>query len=244
MQMSRYKNLRFQCSTSSLFKPCMRTSLLSVKYKDLLVKLFCVDQKSVTIALRKFRVQKKVITVNDPLTATGLIKLVQQSKETWTLEDRVKTVWACLIKARLPSVTSKMEALVPDSVAKTSSVREAARRLLPPSVHNILHGILDLYTYILQSSYEQAKDLNITNILNWNLAVFKDFLHCNVIYIKNTHFSFLGIEICKRFPNLMLETKRLSFKICNITKWVLYLDVSRSVNAIVIYEKWSIVESK
>lgn len=93
-----------------------------------------MNHESVTVALRKFRVQKKVETGKGPLTATGFIKLIQLFEETGTIEDRVTAVRPCLRKARLPHVAIEMEASASKSTAKTSSAREDARGLgLPPS---------------------------------------------------------------------------------------------------------------
>jgi hypothetical protein len=130
--------------------------MLSAKDKALLVKLFYLNQESATIALRKFRVQKNVRSGKGPLTVPGLIKLVQRFEETGMLEDRVRAGRPRLREARAPRVAAEIETLATDSTAGTSSAREAARRLglSPSSVRNILHGILDLYPYRLQSCHE------------------------------------------------------------------------------------------
>ncbi|GFW76868.1 DUF4817 domain-containing protein [Trichonephila clavipes] len=96
--------------------------MLSVPDKALLVKLFYINEESVTIALRKFQVQKNVNSGKGPLTPAGLLKLVKRFVETGKLEDRARA------------------AIASEAASGTSSAREAARRLgLPPSsVRNIL----------------------------------------------------------------------------------------------------------
>ena len=61
-----------------------------------------------------------------------------------------------LRKEFLPRVATEMETLTSKSVPKTINNREAVKRLcLPPtSVHDILHGILDLYPCRFQSCHE------------------------------------------------------------------------------------------
>ncbi|GFV23552.1 DUF4817 domain-containing protein [Trichonephila clavipes] len=130
--------------------------MLSAPDKALLVKLFYMNEESVTIALRKFRVQKNVKSGKGPLTPAGLLKLVNRFEETGKLEDRARAVRPCLKEARSPCIAVKMEAIASEAASGTSSAREAARRLgLPPSfVRNILRRILQLYPYKLQSCHE------------------------------------------------------------------------------------------
>ncbi|GFS83190.1 DUF4817 domain-containing protein [Trichonephila clavipes] len=130
--------------------------MLSAPDKALLVKLFYMNEESATIALRKFRVQKNVKSGKGPLTPAGLSKLVKTFEETGKLEDRARAGRPCLKEARAPCNAVEMEAIAFKAASGTSSAREAARRLgLPPSsVRNILHRILRLYPYKLQSCHE------------------------------------------------------------------------------------------
>ncbi|GFW27268.1 hypothetical protein TNCV_2831681 [Trichonephila clavipes] len=64
--------------------------MLSVPDKALLVKFFYINEESVTIALRKFRVQKNVKSEKGPLTPAGLLKLVKRFEETGKSEDRAR----------------------------------------------------------------------------------------------------------------------------------------------------------
>ncbi|GFT66595.1 hypothetical protein TNCV_2737841 [Trichonephila clavipes] len=61
---------------------------MSDKDKALLVKLFFMNNESVTVALRKFRLKKNVKTGKEPSTVVRLIKLVQRFEETGSNEDR------------------------------------------------------------------------------------------------------------------------------------------------------------
>ncbi|GFW20476.1 DUF4817 domain-containing protein [Trichonephila clavipes] len=130
--------------------------MLSAPDKALLVKLFYMNEESVTIALRKFRVQKNVKSGKGPLTLEGLLKLVNRFEETGKLEDPARAGRPCLKEACSPCIAVKMEAIASEAASGTSSAREAARRLgLPPSsVRNILRRILQLYPYKLQSCHE------------------------------------------------------------------------------------------
>ncbi|GFU95662.1 DUF4817 domain-containing protein [Trichonephila clavipes] len=130
--------------------------MLSAPDKALLVKLFFMNEESVTIALRKFRVQKNVKSGKGPLTPAGLLKLVKRFEKIGKLEDRARTGRPCLKEARAPCIAVEMEAIASEAASGTSSAREAARRLgLPPSsVRNILRRILQLYPYKLQSCHE------------------------------------------------------------------------------------------
>ncbi|GFT65909.1 DUF4817 domain-containing protein [Trichonephila clavipes] len=130
--------------------------MLSAPDKALLVKLFYMNEKSATIALRKFRVQKNVKSGKGPLTPAGILKLVKRFEETGKLEDRARAGRPCLKEARAPCIAVEMEAIASEAASGTSSAREANRRLgLPPSsVRNILRRILQLYPYKLQSCHE------------------------------------------------------------------------------------------
>ncbi|GFX11608.1 DUF4817 domain-containing protein [Trichonephila clavipes] len=130
--------------------------MLSAPDKALLVKLFYMNEESATIALRKFRVQKNVKSRKGPLTPAGLLKLVKSFEETGKLEDRARAGRPCLKEARAPCIVVEMEAIASEAASRTSSAREAARRLGLPqsSVRNILRRILQLYPYKLQSCHE------------------------------------------------------------------------------------------
>ncbi|GFW42758.1 hypothetical protein TNCV_473481 [Trichonephila clavipes] len=69
--------------------------MLSAQDKALLVKLFYMNEESVTIALRKFRVQKNVKSGKGPLTPVGLLKLVKRFEETGKLENRARAGRPC-----------------------------------------------------------------------------------------------------------------------------------------------------
>ncbi|GFX76026.1 DUF4817 domain-containing protein [Trichonephila clavipes] len=130
--------------------------MLSAPDKALLVKLFYMNEESVTIALCKFRVQKNVKSGKGPLTPAGLLQLVKRFEETGKLEDRARAGRPCLKEARAPCIAVEMEAIASEAASGTSSAREAARGLgLPPSsVRNILRRLLQLYSYKLQSCHE------------------------------------------------------------------------------------------
>lgn len=82
------------------------------------VKLFYVSEESVTIALRKLRVQNNVRTGKGPLTLTDSIKLVLRFEKTGMLVDHVKTGQPCLRKARSPRVAGEMEELASGSAGR------------------------------------------------------------------------------------------------------------------------------
>ncbi|GFV49421.1 DUF4817 domain-containing protein [Trichonephila clavipes] len=139
-----------------------------------------MNEESATIALRKFRVKKNVKSGKGPLTPAGLLKLVKRFEETGKLEDRTRAGRPCLKEAR------------------TSSAREAARRLgLPPSsVRNILRRILQLYPCKLQSFHEilQADTAQREAFAKWAFSkmeqdptwVFK------ILWTDGAHFSLHG----------------------------------------------------
>ncbi|GFW10851.1 DUF4817 domain-containing protein [Trichonephila clavipes] len=118
--------------------------------KALLVKLFYMNEESATIALRKFRVQKNAKSGKGPLTPAGLLKLVKRFEKTGKFEDRTRAGRPCLKEERAPCIAVEMEAIA----SEAASVREAARRIPPSSVRNILRRILQLYPYKLQSCHE------------------------------------------------------------------------------------------
>ncbi|GFV09653.1 hypothetical protein TNCV_2937641 [Trichonephila clavipes] len=62
--------------------------MLNEKDKALLVKLFFMNKKSATAALRKFRLQRNAKAGKGPLKLVRRIKLVLQFEETESLEDR------------------------------------------------------------------------------------------------------------------------------------------------------------
>ncbi|GFU01710.1 DUF4817 domain-containing protein [Trichonephila clavipes] len=103
--------------------------MLSAPDKALLVKLFYMNEESATIALRKFRAQKNVKSGKGPLTPAGLLKLVKHFEETGKLEDRAQAGRPCLKEARVPCIAVEMEAIASETASRTSSAREAARRL-------------------------------------------------------------------------------------------------------------------
>ncbi|GFS57836.1 hypothetical protein TNCV_2909271 [Trichonephila clavipes] len=85
--------------------------MLSASDKALLVKLFYMNEKSATIALRKFRVQKNVKSGKGPLTPEGLLKLVKRFEETGKLEDQARAGRPCLKAERAPCIAVEMEAI-------------------------------------------------------------------------------------------------------------------------------------
>ncbi|GFX54958.1 DUF4817 domain-containing protein [Trichonephila clavipes] len=151
--------------------------MLSAPDKALLVKLFHMNEESAIIVLRKFRVQKIVKSGKGPLTPAGLLKLVKRFEETVKLEDRARAGRSCLKEARAPCIAVEMEAIASEAASGISSASEAAKRLgLPPSsVRNILHRILQLYPYKLESCHElcqqiphRGKHLRSGPFLKWN----------------------------------------------------------------------------
>lgn len=65
----------------------MWTRMLSANDKSLLIKLFCVNQESVTIILCNFGVQKNVMTRKVSLTLTSLIMVVEGN---WNVRELCK----------------------------------------------------------------------------------------------------------------------------------------------------------
>ncbi|GFT94034.1 uncharacterized protein TNCV_1614361 [Trichonephila clavipes] len=113
-------------------------------------------------------VQKNV--GKDPLTPSGLLKLVKRFEETGKkLEDRARAGRPYLKEARAHCIAVEKEVIASEAASGTSSAREAARRLgLPPSsVHNIVRRILQLYPYklscheLLPADTAQRKHLRI-----------------------------------------------------------------------------------
>ncbi|GFT14928.1 DUF4817 domain-containing protein [Nephila pilipes] len=129
--------------------------MLNGKDKALLVKLFYMKEESATVALLKFRLHKNVKTGKGPLTVAGLTKLVQRFEETGSLKDRVRSGRPSLRQTRSARVAAEMET-ASESAVGAGSAREARRRLgLPPSsIRNIFHGVLNQYSYKLQSCHE------------------------------------------------------------------------------------------
>ncbi|GFW55741.1 hypothetical protein TNCV_121251 [Trichonephila clavipes] len=58
--------------------------------KALLMKLFYMNEESATITLRKFRVQKNVMSGKVPLTPAGFLKLVKRFEETGVKSRRIE----------------------------------------------------------------------------------------------------------------------------------------------------------
>ncbi|GFU98601.1 hypothetical protein TNCV_3654321 [Trichonephila clavipes] len=66
--------------------------MLSEKDKAFLAKLIFMNKESATVALRKFRLQKKnVNTGKGPSTVERFMKLAQRFQETGSLDDRVRS---------------------------------------------------------------------------------------------------------------------------------------------------------
>ncbi|GFX19573.1 DUF4817 domain-containing protein [Trichonephila clavipes] len=177
--------------------------MLSAPDKALLVKLFYMNEESATIALRKFRVQKNVKSGKGPLTPAGFLKLVKSIEETGKLEDRARAGRPCLKEARAPCIVVEMEAIASEAASRTSSAREAARRLgLPPSsVRNILRRILQLYiqiaiTYKLQSCHEllPADTAQREAFAKWAFSKMEQdpTWVFNILWTDEAHFSLHG----------------------------------------------------
>ena len=120
--------------------------MLNAENKALLAKLFYVNRRSVTIALRKFRAQANVKSGKGTITVLNLMKLIQQLEEVRMVEDYAKCGLPSLRKICSSHVAAKMEALAFESADGTNSGRESVGRLGLPIFKfcNILHGILDL----------------------------------------------------------------------------------------------------
>ncbi|GFT61028.1 hypothetical protein TNCV_2783971 [Trichonephila clavipes] len=98
--------------TTNSVKPfALNATAATAPDKALLVKLFYMNEESVTIALRKFRVQKNVKSGKGPLTPAGLLKLVKRFEETGKLEDRARAGRPCLKEARALCIAVEMEAI-------------------------------------------------------------------------------------------------------------------------------------
>ncbi|GFV96956.1 DUF4817 domain-containing protein [Trichonephila clavipes] len=172
--------------------------MLSAPDKALLVKLFYMNEESVTIALRKFRVQKNVKSGKGPLTPAGLLKLVKRFEETGKLEDRAQAGRPCLKEACAPCLAVEMEAIASEAASGTSSAREAARRLgLPPSsVRNILRRLLQLYLYKLQSCHEllPADTAQREAFAKWAFSKMEQdpTWVFNILWTDEAHFSLHG----------------------------------------------------
>ncbi|GFT79950.1 DUF4817 domain-containing protein [Trichonephila clavipes] len=170
--------------------------MLSAPDKALLVKLFCMNEESATIALRKFRVQKHVKSGKGPLTPAGLLKLVKRFEETGKLEARAGR--PCLKEARAPCIAVEMEAIASEAASGTNSAREAARRLsLPPSsVRNILRRILQLYPCKLQSGHEllPAHTAQREAFAKWAFSKMEQdpTWVFNILWTEEAHFSLHG----------------------------------------------------
>ncbi|GFT40517.1 uncharacterized protein NPIL_238501 [Nephila pilipes] len=90
------------------------------------------------------------------LAVAGLTKLVQRFEETGSLEDRARSGRPSLWQTRSAGITAEKETLESESAAGTSCARKAGKLLglPPPSIRNILHGVLNQYPYKLQSRHE------------------------------------------------------------------------------------------
>ncbi|GFV21020.1 DUF4817 domain-containing protein [Trichonephila clavipes] len=172
--------------------------MLSAPDKALLVKLFYMNEESATITLRKFRVQKNVKNGKGPLTPAGLLKLVKRFEETGKLEDRARAGRPCLKEAHAPCIAVEMEAIASEAASGTSRAREGARRLgLPPSsVRNILHRILQLYPYKLQSCHEllPADTTQREAFAKWAFSKMEQdpTWVFNILWTNEAHFSLHG----------------------------------------------------
>ncbi|GFU80636.1 DUF4817 domain-containing protein [Trichonephila clavipes] len=149
-------------------------------------------------ALRKFRVQKNVKSGKGPLTPAGLLRRVKHFEETGKLEDRARAGRPCLKEERAPCIAVEMEATASEAASRTSSAREAARRLgLPPSsVHNILRRILQLYPYKLQSCHEllPADTAQREAFAKWAFSKMEQdpTWVFNILWTDKAHFSLHG----------------------------------------------------
>ncbi|GFT21838.1 DUF4817 domain-containing protein [Trichonephila clavipes] len=119
-------------------------------------------------------------------------------KETGKLEDRARAGRSCLKEARAPCIAVEMEAIAFEAASRTSSAREAARRLgLPPlSVRNIHRRLLQLYPYKLQSCHEllPADTEQKEAFAKWAFSKMEQDSTWvfNILWTYEAHFSFHG----------------------------------------------------
>ncbi|GFT58481.1 hypothetical protein NPIL_334371 [Nephila pilipes] len=106
--------------------------MLSGKDKDLLMKLFYMNEESATVALRKFRLQKNEKTGKRSLTVANLVKLVQRFEEIGSLEDRVRSE-----RPSLRQSFSVCETLESESSVGSNSARYDTSGLLAMGVFKI-----------------------------------------------------------------------------------------------------------
>ncbi|GFX19716.1 DUF4817 domain-containing protein [Trichonephila clavipes] len=209
--------------------------MLSAPDKALLVKLFYMNEESVTIALRKFRVQKNVKSGKGPLTPAGLLKLVKSFEETGNLEDRARAGRPCLKEARAPCIVVEMEAIASEAASRTSSACESARRLgLPPSsVRNIIRRILQLYPYKLQSCHEllSADTAQREAFAKWAFSKMDQdpTWVFNILCTNETHFSLHGDvnnHNCRNWSTFNpREYTQKSFHSPKVTVWCGFVDI-------------------
>ncbi|GFT91826.1 DUF4817 domain-containing protein [Nephila pilipes] len=100
--------------------------MLSGKDKALLVKPFYMNVESVTVALLKSRLQKKVKNGKRPLIVADLIKLVLRFQKTGSLEDRIKSG-----RPSLRQILSVHETIGSEYSVGSNSAREARDRFSP-----------------------------------------------------------------------------------------------------------------
>lgn len=175
---------------------CIR--MLTLVDKALLVKLFYVSHESPAEALRRFRTQKRLKKGSGPITPTGLVSLVRRFEETGTLCHRPRSGAPCLSEVRTPDVTSQMDTQREQSTSAVSSAREVARITGIPktSVFRILHGVLQLYPYKLQSLHQLLPNDTAKRIefANWALAKIEEDPQwlLNILWTDEAHFSLHG----------------------------------------------------
>lgn len=172
--------------------------MLSLPDRALLVKLFYLNGESATVALRKFRTAKGLKTKKGPMSCSGILKLVQRFEDTGSLEDRPRSGRPSLAESRITEVETTMNALAAESSMGSSSARKAGRILNVPdsSIRRILHGILHLYPYKLQSLQElQTGDTAARETFaKWALARMESDPQWlfNVFWTDEAHFTLHG----------------------------------------------------
>ncbi|GFV97537.1 uncharacterized protein TNCV_2040451 [Trichonephila clavipes] len=141
---------------------------------------------------------KNVKSGKGPLTTAGLLKLVKRFEQTGKLEDRERAGRPCLKENVHPALLSKWKRLRPKQLQGTSSAREAARQLgLPPSsVRNILHRIIQLYPYKLQSCHVllPADTTQRRHLQKWAFSKMEQdpTWAFNILWTGEAHFSLHG----------------------------------------------------
>lgn len=173
-------------------------SMLSLPDRALLVKLFYKNGESTTIALRKFRTEKGLKAQKSPISLNGILNLVRRFEETGSLEDRPRSGRPSLSADRVHAVKSAMEKVAAETSTGSSSAREAGRITGIPqsSIRRILHGILDLYPYKIQTLHQlvPADTGKRLKFATWALAQMDrdpQWL-LNVMWTDEAHFSLHG----------------------------------------------------